>query len=165
VIEWPENEDEPTKYWLSTLPADISFETLVDRTKLRWRIERDYQEPKQELGLGHYEGRGWRGLHHHITLCIAAYGFLIAERAISPPSGPRKYGGSATVGVSSGHRSECATAPARAAYSELHHHAQATADRSAGRAFAAMPLLRRAKKRNRNENYDAVRLGRPPCPG
>jgi SRSO17 transposase len=67
VIEWPEDEDEPTKYWLSTLPADISFEAHVDRTKLRWRIERDYQELKQELGLGHYEGRGWRGLHHHIT--------------------------------------------------------------------------------------------------
>ena len=88
VIEWPEDEDEPTKYWLSTLPADISFEALVDRAKLRWRIERDYQELKQELGLGHYEGRGWRGLHHHITLCIAAYGFLIAERAIFPPQDP-----------------------------------------------------------------------------
>jgi SRSO17 transposase len=87
LVEWPEDEAEPTKYWLSTLPADISFEALVDRTKLRWRIERDYQDLKQELGLGHYEGRGWRGLHHHITLCIAAYGFLIAERAIFPPSG------------------------------------------------------------------------------
>ena len=89
MIEWPKDEDEPTKYWLSTLPADIGFEALVDRTKLRWRIERDYQDLKQELGLGHYEGRRWRGLHHHITLCIAAYGFLIAERATIPPSGPR----------------------------------------------------------------------------
>ena len=53
--------------------------------KLRWRIERDYQDLKQELGLGHYEGRGWRGFHHHATLCIAAYGFLIAERALFPP--------------------------------------------------------------------------------
>jgi SRSO17 transposase len=85
MIEWPADEVEPTKYWLSTLPADISFEALVDRSKLRWRIERDYQDLKQELGLGHYEGRGWRGLHHHITLCIAAYGFLVAERAIFPP--------------------------------------------------------------------------------
>ena len=89
MIEWPADEAEPTKYWLSTLPADISFEDLVDRTKLRWRIERDYQDLKQEVGLGHYEGRGWRGLHHHITLCIAAYGFLIAERAIFPPQDPQ----------------------------------------------------------------------------
>jgi SRSO17 transposase len=88
LIEWPENEAEPTKYWLSTLPADISFRRLVDLTKLRWRIERDYQELKQEIGLGHYEGRGWRGFHHHATLCIVAYGFLIAERARIPPSGP-----------------------------------------------------------------------------
>ncbi len=89
LIEWPEGEAKPTKYWLSTLPADISFRQLVDLTKLRWRIERDYQELKQEVGLGHYEGRGWRGLHHHATLCIAAYGFLISERATIPPSGPR----------------------------------------------------------------------------
>ncbi len=87
IIEWPEDEEEPTKYWLSTLPADIAFNVLVDTAKLRWRIERDYQELKQELGLGHYEGRGWRGFHHHATLCIAAYGFLISERSAFPPSG------------------------------------------------------------------------------
>jgi SRSO17 transposase len=89
LIEWPEGEAEPTKYWLSTLPADIGFPRLVEVTKLRWRIESDYHDLKQEIGLGHYEGRGWRGLHHHATLCIAAYGFLIAERATIPPSGPR----------------------------------------------------------------------------
>jgi len=89
LIEWPEGEAEPIKYWLSTLPADISFRQLVDFAKLRWRIERDYQELKQEVGLGHYEGRSWRGFHHHATLCIAAYGFLIAERAMIPPSGSR----------------------------------------------------------------------------
>src|SRR5439155_3441381 len=88
LIEWPEDETEPTKYWFSTLPEDIAFDRLVDATKLRWRIERDYQELKQELGLGDYEGRGWRGFHHHATLCIAAYGFLIAERGAIPPSGP-----------------------------------------------------------------------------
>ena len=88
LIEWPKGEDEPTKYWLSTLPQDIIFRTLVDTTKLRWRIERDYQELKQEVGLGHFEGRGWRGFHHHATLCIAAYGFLISERETIPPSGP-----------------------------------------------------------------------------
>jgi len=89
LIEWPKDEDEPTKYWLSTLPKDISFHRLVDITKLRWRIERDYQELKQEVGLGHFEGRGWRGFHHHATLCIAAYGFLVSERETIPPSGPR----------------------------------------------------------------------------
>jgi SRSO17 transposase len=89
LIEWPEGEAEPTRYWLSTLPEDISFTQLVDWAKLRWRVERDYQELKQEVGLGHYEGRGWRGFHHHATLCIAAYGFLIAEQATIPPSGPR----------------------------------------------------------------------------
>jgi SRSO17 transposase len=88
LIEWPEGEKAPTKYWLSILPKDISFRDLVDVAKLRWRIERDYEELKQEVGLGHYEGRGWRGLHHHATLCIAAYGFLISERETIPPSGP-----------------------------------------------------------------------------
>jgi len=61
LIEWPEGEKEPSKYWLSTLPEGITFRRLVDFAKLRWRIERDYQELKQEVGLGHFEGRGWRG--------------------------------------------------------------------------------------------------------
>jgi len=89
LIEWPKGEEEPTKYWLSTLPENIGFARLVDLAKLRWRIERDYQELKQEVGLGHFEGRGWRGFHHHATLCVAAYGFLISERETIPPSGPR----------------------------------------------------------------------------
>jgi SRSO17 transposase len=89
LIEWPEGEKEPAKYWLSTLAEDIAFRDLVDTTKLRWRIERDYQELKQEVGLGHFEGRGWRGFHHHATLCIAAYGFLISERETIPPSASR----------------------------------------------------------------------------
>jgi SRSO17 transposase len=74
----------------------IPFDCLIDLAKLRWRIERDYQELKQELGFGDYEGRGWRGFHHHATLCIAAYGFLIAERGALPPSGPS---GAALVGI------------------------------------------------------------------
>ncbi len=89
LIEWPADEPEPTKYFLSTLPATISRRALVAATKLRWRIERDYQDLKQELGLGQYEGRGWRGFHHHATLCIAAYGFLLSERGAFPPSGQR----------------------------------------------------------------------------
>src|SRR5262249_35828268 len=72
-----------------TLPEDVAFRQLVDIAKLRWRIERDYQELKQEVGLGHFEGRGWRGFHHHATLCIAAYGFLISERETIPPSTDR----------------------------------------------------------------------------
>jgi SRSO17 transposase len=86
LIEWPEGEKEPIKYWLSTLAEDVAFRQLVDIAKLRWRIERDYQELKQEVGLGHFEGRGWRGFHHHATLCIAAYGFLISEQETIPPS-------------------------------------------------------------------------------
>lgn len=89
LIEWPKEEKEPTKYWLSTLPKTIGFGRLVDLAKLRWRIERDYLELKQELGLGHFEGRRWRGFHHHATLCIAAYGFLISERETIPPSADR----------------------------------------------------------------------------
>lgn len=80
LIEWPEEEAEPTKYFLSTGPSDATMEQLVFVTKMRWRIERDYQELKQEFGLAHYEGRSWRGFHHHATLCIAAYGFLVSER-------------------------------------------------------------------------------------
>ena len=80
LVEWPQDESAPTKYWLSTLAADTALATLVETAKLRWRIERDYQELKQELGLDHYEGRGWRGFHHHMALCVAAYGFLVSER-------------------------------------------------------------------------------------
>ncbi len=87
LIEWPGGGKEPVKYWLSTLPADMNLNEMVRITKLRWRIERDYRELKQEVGLGHYEGRGWRGFHHHATLCIAAYGFLVRERLLFPPSG------------------------------------------------------------------------------
>jgi len=86
LIEWPRGEAAPTKYWLSTLPAETPLKDLVRMAKQRWIIERDYEELKQELGLGHYEGRGWRGFHHHATLCIAAYGFLVAERNRFPPS-------------------------------------------------------------------------------
>jgi SRSO17 transposase len=80
LIEWPAAEAEPTKYWLSNLAIDIGVKQLVDTAKMRWRIEHDYHELKQEFGLSHYEGRGWLGFHHHATLCIAAYGFLTAQR-------------------------------------------------------------------------------------
>jgi len=86
LIEWPRGEAEPTKYWISTLPSNTALKALVKIAKHRWIIERDYQELKQELGLGHFEGRNWRGFHHHATLCIAAYGFLVAERSRFSPS-------------------------------------------------------------------------------
>jgi SRSO17 transposase len=87
LIEWPRGEREPTKYWLSSVPQSVKIEELVRLVKIRWRIERDYQELKDELGLDHYEGRGWTGFHHHGVLCIAAYAFLAAERArLSPPA-------------------------------------------------------------------------------
>ncbi len=89
LIEWPKKESEPTKYWLSTLPVQTSLKSLVKIAKHRWLIERDYEELKQELGLGHYEGRSWRGFHHHAIFCIAAYGFLISERETIPPSATR----------------------------------------------------------------------------
>jgi len=86
IAEWPRGEKEPIKFWLSTMSSDIPPEQLVRLAKLRWRIERDYQELKGSFGLDHYEGRGWRGFHHHGILCIAAYAFLAAERArLSPP--------------------------------------------------------------------------------
>ena len=86
LMEWPKKEEEPTKYWLSTLPAGTKLKELVALAKQRWIIEQNYEELKQELGLGHYEGRGWRGFHHHATLCVAAYGFLLAERSRFSPS-------------------------------------------------------------------------------
>jgi SRSO17 transposase len=85
LIEWPQGDAEPAKYWFSNLPRRTSLKRLVRVAKARWWIERDYQELKQELGLGHYEGRNWRGFHHHASLSIAAYGFLIAERCLFPP--------------------------------------------------------------------------------
>jgi len=86
LIEWPRGEAEPSKYWISTLPPDARLKALIKMAKHRWIIERDYEELKQELGLGHFEGRNWRGFHHHATLCIAAYGFLVAERNRFSPS-------------------------------------------------------------------------------
>lgn len=80
LIEWPAGAAEPLKYWLSSLPAHTALNELVSTAHMRWRIERDYQDLKQELGLGDYEGRGWRGFHHHASLSIAAYGFLVGER-------------------------------------------------------------------------------------
>ncbi len=141
LIEWPEEEKEPTKYWLSTLPEGIAFHRLVDIAKLRWRIERDYQELKQEVGLGHFEGRGWRGFHHHATLCIAAYGFLVAEREMIPPSGHRSTTLFPELAVPDGYQPRGSAATARASHPKLDRNHASTIDRCARQKPATMPML------------------------
>jgi SRSO17 transposase len=85
LCEWPPAETEPTGYWLATLPSTTSVSALVRMAKLRWRVERDYQDMKNEVGLDHFEGRTWRGFHHHAALCAVAHGFLALRRALFPP--------------------------------------------------------------------------------
>jgi SRSO17 transposase len=142
LIEWPKGEAEPTNYWLSTLPESTAFRRLVDIAKMRWRIERDYQDLKQEVGLGHYEGRGWPGFHHHGTLCIAAYGFLLSERETIPPSAPCCAGSLAKPALPEGYRPRGAPDPAATPRPQLDHHRPSQAG-SGDRANAAeMPMLR-----------------------
>jgi SRSO17 transposase len=142
LIEWPKGEAEPTNYWLSTLPESTAFRRLVDIAKMRWRIERDYQDLKQEIGLGHYEGRGWPGFHHHGTLCIAAYGFLLSERETIPPSAPCCAGSLAKPALPEGYRPRGAPDPAATPRPQLDHHHPSQAG-SGDRANAAeMPMLR-----------------------
>ncbi len=87
LVEWPENEKEPTRFTLSNLPASISMKSLVRQTKERWRIEASYLELKEELGLDHFEGRSYVGWHHHISVVLSCQAFLVAERVRSfPPS-------------------------------------------------------------------------------
>lgn len=147
LIEWPQDEAEPTRYWLGTLAADISFEQLVDLTKLRWRIERDYRELKQEVGLGHYEGRGWRGFHHHASLCIAAYGFLISERGTIPPSGSGAASRFKKPALPEGFRPRGAADPTRAPQPQLDRHSTKAPDSSSRKTPAAMSMLH-AKNRS-----------------
>jgi SRSO17 transposase len=145
LIEWPKDDKEPTKYWLSTLPPDIAFAPMVDIAKLRWRIERDYQDLKQEIGLGHYEGRGWRGFHHHATLCIAAYGFLISERETIPPSGPPRSRKLAATAVSNSYRPRGSAVAARTSHSKLDRDHAPAPDRRSRPATSAMSVLRSPK--------------------
>jgi SRSO17 transposase len=138
LVEWPEGEEEPTKYWLSTLPEAAAVGELVATAKLRWRIERDFEELKQELGLGHFEGRGWRGFHHHAALCIAAYGFLVAERCRFSPGGrPRP----AAPERPADHRPRGSPRPTRAAQPRLHRHPSPASSPRAYAPPAAMYLL------------------------
>ncbi len=141
LIEWPKGEAEPIKYWFSTLPEKIGFRHMVDLAKLRWRIERDYQELKQEIGLGHFEGRGWRGFHHHATLCIAAYGFLISERdAFSPSASPSARSIQAPR-LPKGYRPRGAAATPRAPRAKLDCYYATKADRRPRQTSSPMSLL------------------------
>jgi len=141
LIEWPEDEAEPTHYWLSTLDKNVAFRRLVEVAKMRWRIERDYQELKQEIGLGHYEGRGWPGFHHHSTLCIPAYGFLISEQGTIPPSGPRAPRRIKKPVVPDSYRPRGAPDPARAPRPQLNRDASSSIDYRHCQNSAALPLL------------------------
>jgi SRSO17 transposase len=87
IIEWPEGHEAPSDYWISNLPADTTPEALARLARLRWMIELDYKQLKGELGLDHYEGRSYRGFHHHCSLVTAAHGFLTLQRA--DPNRPR----------------------------------------------------------------------------
>jgi SRSO17 transposase len=80
VAEWPQGEPEPVAYWLASLPADTPLERLVWLAKLRWRVEHDYRELKDALGLDHFEGRSFKGWHHHVTLVSVAHAFVTLER-------------------------------------------------------------------------------------
>jgi SRSO17 transposase len=84
LVEWPQGKPEPTKYWLSNLPQTTSLVDLVRLARSRWRVEQDYRELKGGLGLDHFEGRGWVGWHHHVTLVSVAHGFLTLERLRRP---------------------------------------------------------------------------------
>lgn len=158
LVEWPEGESGPTKYWLATVAHDISFKSFVDLAKLRWRIERDYQELKQELGLGHYEGRGWRGFHHHAALCIAAYGFLISERETIPPSAPRAAARRAATAVPDGYRPRGAADPTRAPHTKLDRHPAAPTHRRPRPEPGTMPMLRTPHREDQTPNVKTQNL-------
>lgn len=151
LIEWPAAADEPIKYWLSTLPENSALNELVNVAHLRWRIERDYQELKQELGLSHYEGRGWRGFHHHASLTIAAYGFLVAERLTAHATEGGKKNSIRTVlqrqapALPANYipRGSPARTKTRAA---LDHNDTSRAQRSARKSSTALSMLRTTKR-------------------
>lgn len=148
LIEWPAGDAEPLKYYLSTLPDDIALNDLVAQAHMRWRIERDYQDLKQELGLGHYEGRGWRGFHHHATLSIAAYGFLVTERITADkPIGAKKNFAVRQVPALPADYLPRGSPARPATCSKLNRHDPLPAQLSADRTSRTMPLLRATKRK------------------
>ena len=148
LIEWPAQEAEPSKYVLSTLPENTPLNELVSAAHQRWRIERDYQDLKQDFGLGHYEGRGWRGFHHHASLSIAAYGFLMAERLIAgkPVGGKKNFITRQVPALPEDYIPR--GSPARAtARGTLDHDATTQAELSTDRSPGTVPLLRQGKRK------------------
>jgi len=142
LIEWPKGDAEPLKYWLSTLPEDATLERMVFEAKMRWRIERDYQDLKQDLGLGHYEGRGWRGFHHHASLSICAYGFLLAQRLRHPDeSGGKKNSAQRQTPALPTHYKPRGSPPGAAPRTILDHKLAHAYRRATGSHTPAMPLL------------------------
>jgi SRSO17 transposase len=142
LIEWPEGDTEPLKYWLSTLPEDMPLQRMVFEAKMRWRIERDYQDLKQDLGLGHYEGRGWRGFHHHASLSIAAYGFLLAQRLRHPDqAGGKKNSAQLEEPALPTHYRPRGSPPGAAPRPILDHDLANAYRRATGSQPPAMPLL------------------------
>ena len=142
LIEWPKGDREPLKYWLSTLSEDTPLERMVYEAKMRWRIERDYQDLKQDLGLAHYEGRGWRGFHHHASLSIAAYAFLLAQRLHHPDEvgGKKNSAQRQTLALPTHYKPR--GSPAGAAPRPILHYELANAYRLASRTQpSTMPLL------------------------
>jgi SRSO17 transposase len=119
LFEWPKSDKKPTRYMLTTLPKDIPFARMVDIAKLRWRIERDYEELKQEVGLGHFEGRGGRGvpssrhaLHRHLRLA----GLRVGDH---PPSRPYSFKRSQASSLPQDHRFTSAALAAPTPYAEF----------------------------------------------
>jgi SRSO17 transposase len=148
LIEWPAHEQEPSKYVLSTLPEDTPINELVGAAHQRWRIERDYQDLKQDFGLGHYEGRGWRGFHHHASLSIAAYGFLMTERLIADkPVGGKKNFIERKVPVLPKDYIPRGSPARAAARGSLDHDFATQTQLPTDRPSRAMPLLRQSKRK------------------
>jgi SRSO17 transposase len=148
LIEWPAGDADPLKYSVSTLPDDIALNDLVAQAHMRWRIERDYQDLKQELGLGHYEGRGWRGFHHHAALSIAAYGFLVTERiTASKSAGAKKNFAVRKVPALPADYIPRGSPARTAARVRLNHHNPLPAQLSLDRMPRTMSLLRTTKRK------------------
>jgi SRSO17 transposase len=148
LIEWPAGDAEPSKYFLSTLPEDTPLRELVSVAHQRWRIERDYQDLKQDFGLGHYEDRGWQGFHHHAALSIAAYGFLMAERLIAdkPVGGKKNFIERSMPALPEDYIPR--GSPARAApRGDVNHESASSTELSADRPSRAVPLLRQGKRK------------------
>jgi len=130
LIEWPPNEKEPTKFTLATLPAPTSLRELVRITKERWRTERVYEDFKGELGLDHFEGRSYRGWHHHVSVALCCYAFVVAEQVRSfPPS------------AKCAHRGRSHTGSTRASFRGFVHHASTCDCQTYRTLAAAMPAL------------------------